>query len=97
MTAMAFSWSPPDPMFQNGEIISYTLSCVANRDQRITSVTTTQPQFTLDTFVPGEIFRCSVYATNPFGDGPEAQLTLSTLSKKYTSLHAIKYTLYSIL
>lgn len=81
MTAMAFAWSPPNVMVQNGQIISYTLSCMATTDLRITSVTINQLQFTLDTFIPGGRFQCSVFATNPFGDGPASEMTVSTQSK----------------
>ena len=78
-TSMAFTWSPPDPMLQNGNILSYTLTCTAGSET--TSTVTTQLQFTLDTFIPGETFQCIVYATNAYGDGPPNNLTVTTESK----------------
>lgn len=79
---MAFTWSPPAPPLQNGVILSYTLSCSAGPDT--TSVVTAQLQFTFDLFIPGETFLCSVYATNPFGDGPPTDnLMVTTESKKH--------------
>ena len=81
-TSMAFTWSPPDPMLQNGEIVSYTLTCTAGSET--TSAITTQLQFTLDTFIPGETFQCTVYATNVFGDGsPTEELAVTTESKRH--------------
>lgn len=79
VTSMAFVWSPPESMLQNGDIVSYTLSCTAGSET--TSVVTSQLQFTIDLFMPGEIFQCSVYATNIFGDGPPEDLRVTTESK----------------
>ena len=78
-TSMAFTWSPPDPMLQSADILSYMLNCTA--DSETTSVNTTQTEFTLDTFIPGETFQCIVYATNVYGDGPPNNLTVTTESK----------------
>ena len=79
-TTMAFSWSPPGVMQQNGEIISYTLTCMQTAGNPVTA-TTTDLQFTIDTYIPGATFQCSVLATNAIGDGPSAELTLNTESK----------------
>ena len=79
-TSMAFSWSPPERMLQNGAIVSYTLECIGNTDT--VSVTTSQQQFIIDTFIPGASFLCSVYATNSLGDGPPTDnLNVMTESK----------------
>lgn len=87
---MTFIWSPPDPPLQNGVILSYTLSCLAGADT--TSVVTTQLQFTFNLFIPGETFRCAVYATNPFGDGPPTDDLIITTEGKTFHMH-VKYTL----
>ena len=79
-TTMVFSWSPPAVMQQNGEIILYTLTCMQTAGNLVTA-TTTDLQFTIDTYIPGATFQCSVLATNAIGDGPSAELTLKTESK----------------
>lgn len=79
-TSMAFSWSPPELMLQNGDIISYTVTCIGNTGT--VSATTSGLEQTIDTFIPGAAFQCSVYATNDFGDGPPtAALLVQTESK----------------
>ena len=92
VTAMMFSWSPPDLVLQNGVITSYTLSCTytAFSMQQTTSVSTSQFQYTIDLFTPGLSFGCSVYATNAIDDGPPtASVFVTTESKQMKSDTAI--------
>ena len=83
-TAMAFTWAPPQPMLQNGVILSYTLSCTASST---ISVVTTQLQQTIDLFVPGETFQCRVFATNKDGDGPPTEDLAARTQSKNVMVH----------
>lgn len=83
---MAFAWSPPALSLQNGEITNYTLTCEAAA-QATASVTTNLLQFTLDTFIPGVGFECSIYATNQFGNGPSTD-AIVVITPSKTSSHA---------
>ena len=88
VTSLTFSWSPPEVMLQNGAITSYKLACTGDTD---VSYTTSQLQFTIDTFVPAATFQCSVLATNEFGDGPPTGvLTVATECKHYNIMAQVK-------
>ena len=80
-TSMAFSWSPPNVMQQNGDITNYTVTCTGS--QPLASATTSQLQFTIDIFTPGETFQCTVYATNQHGDGPHTDTLSVTTEGKH--------------
>ena len=80
-TSMAFSWSPPNVMQQNGYITNYTVTCTGS--QPLASATTSQLQFTIDIFTPGETFQCTVYATNQHGDGPHTDTLSVTTEGKH--------------
>ena len=85
-TSMAFSWSPPELMLQNGDIISYTVTCIGNTGT--VSATTSGLEQTIDTFIPGAAFQCSVYATNDFGDGPPTAALLVLTESKLADVDA---------
>ena len=79
---MSFTWDPPAESLQNGDILSYTLSCTQNLELAIRVVLeSTVQEFSINLFSPGTAYQCEIYSTNIIGNGPAAQLSISTESK----------------
>ena len=76
-TNLTFSWLPPRPVDQNGNITTYSLSC---RQSMGTDSTPIEQDYTglpagnvtLYGFRPFVQYTCSVTASNSIGEGPAA-------------------------
>ena len=75
---VAFSWSPPPVLQQNGHITSYTLSCSPSTFSLPQSLLLSAP-LTVAGFSPGTPYSCSVVASNSQGSGPPAHANFTTL------------------
>ena len=66
-----FSWQPPEPHLQNGEIVIYTIACVPSPLSPLPPVTEAG-SITFGGFSPATSYNCSIEATNSAGTGPPA-------------------------
>ena len=76
-TALEFSWSPPAEENRNGFITGYTLSCQPPSEQLPADFSDTGEQ-TLDGFIPGTEYICSIAASTSVGIGPQMSTMGST-------------------
>ena len=96
-THVRFSWDPPPTEFQNGAIISYTLSCKPSTSLLTLNYTYQNESFTpsggVETNItglsPGTMYMCTVLATNGAGDSPKASVNVTTVEERKQSARAI--------
>lgn len=79
MTGLTCSWDPPEENVQNGEIISYSLTC-SSGGQIVVDLTLKPTVFevTVDLFSHSTTYTCSVAATNSIGTGPISDISATT-------------------
>ena len=91
-TTLECSWGPPAENRRNGDIVSYTLSCLVEDDvvfnETLSSVV---ESFTIDLYSPNTTYTCSVYASTAVGDGPSSnEVTVTTTDGEQYSMKVNK-------
>ena len=82
MTSLMCSWSPPDETSKNGDIISYTLTCITSNKTVIDlTLKATIFQIYVDLFSSATVYSCSIAASNLAGIGPSSTLSVITEGK----------------
>ena len=79
--SLTLLWEPPSLAHQNGAILNYTLTCIPPAESGIppmTSVFTTAGARTRSGLAPAALYSCSVFATNIYGNGPPATVSVMT-------------------
>ena len=81
-TVLSLSWEPVDEDEQNGDILSYTLTCSIGSDVALElNLTATTEEIDLGVYEADATYSCEIYASNSAGDGPSATTTVTTGGK----------------
>ena len=83
-TVVSFTWDPPAEDQQNGEIVSYFLSCSISNNVEFELNLTDIEEISVGVYKTGSTYTCEIYAATSAGGGPTASQTVSTGSKSYT-------------
>ena len=67
--AVILSWDMPVKASQNGDILSYNITCY-NNDQVIASITSNQTSISVPNLEPFTDYVCTIAAINVLGQGP---------------------------
>jgi len=76
-TVLSLTWAPVDENHQNGEILSYTLTCSIGSDVAL-NLTVTVEEIELGVYEADATYSCEIYASNSAGNGPSANITVTT-------------------
>ena len=79
--SLTLSWEPPSLAHQNGATLNYTLTCIPPAESGLPPMTfafTTAGAHTLNGLTPATLYACSVFATNPYGNSPPANISAMT-------------------
>lgn len=94
-TVLSFTWDPPAEDEQNGEIVSYFLSCSIDGDVELElNLTADVEEITVGVYEADSIYTCEIYASTSVGGGPAARQTITTSGKLSPEK---KYIIYVIL
>ena len=78
-TVLSLTWAPVDENDQNGEILSYTLTCGIDSDVAFElNLTVTVEEIELGVYEADATYSCDIYASNSAGNGPSATITVTT-------------------
>ena len=81
-TVLSLMWEPVDEDEQNGDILSYTLTCSIGSDVAFElNVTATTEEIELGVYEADTTYSCEIYASNSVGNGPSATITVTTGGK----------------
>ena len=79
-TALRFRWNPPIQQERNGIITSYTLTCTPELLLDDFPREFDEPgEVTINGFLPGTNYTCSIYASNDVGNGPSIARNATTM------------------
>lgn len=82
-TVLTFTWDPPAADSQNGDIVSYFLSCsVDSVVQFELNLTSSVEEISLGVYEVSSTYTCTISASNSNGEGPTASATATTGGKK---------------
>jgi len=78
-TVLSLMWEPVNEDEQNGEILSYTLTCSIGSDVAFElDLTATVEEIELGVYEADATYSCEIYASNSAGNGPSATITVTT-------------------
>jgi hypothetical protein len=78
-TVVTFTWDPPTEDSQNGDIVSYYLSCsIGSAVQFELNLTSSVEEISLGVYEVSSTYSCSVSASNSAGQGPTASTNVTT-------------------
>ena len=81
-TVLSLMWEPVDEDEQNGNILSYTLTCSISSDVVFElNLTATVEEIELGVYEADATYSCEIYASNSAGTGPSVTITVTTGSK----------------
>ena len=80
-TILSLAWNLPEESDQNGEIISYNLTCSTDEKDIEIILIADVKEIDLGVYEYGTNYSCSIYASTPVGGGPPASLSIVTGSK----------------
>ena len=85
-TVVTFTWDPPTEDSQNGDIVSYYLSCsIGSAVQFELNLTSSVEEISLGVYEVSSTYSCSVSASNSAGQGPTASTNVTTSGKQSLS------------
>ena len=73
-----FTWSPPEVILRNGEITTYTVTCISGGSQKVLATVEGSGTHEVEGFSPSTDYNCTVVATNSAGNGPHASISFTT-------------------
>ncbi len=74
-TSLTISWDPPPAGQQNGDVLSYMLSC---SPAHVTATYTTAGTWVVEGLQPATAYTCTIHAINANGNGPASTVTERT-------------------
>ena len=78
-TVLSLMWEPVNEDEQNGQILSYTLTCNNGSDLAFElNLTATVEEIELGVYETDATYSCEIYASNSAGNGPSATITVTT-------------------
>ena len=78
-TVLSLMWEPVNEDDQNGEILSYTLTCYIGSDVAFElNLTATVEEIDLGVYEADATYSCEIYASNSAGNGPSVTITIAT-------------------
>ena len=78
-TVLTFTWDPPATDSQNGDIVSYFLSCSINSvEQFELNLTSAVEEISLGVYEVSSTYTCTISASNSDGEGPTTSATAIT-------------------
>lgn len=81
-TVVTFTWDPPAENQQNGEIVSYFLSCSIDSTVELElNLTDTVQEISVGVYEISSIYLCTISASNSVGEGPTANDSFTTGGK----------------
>lgn len=81
-TVISFTWDPPAEDEQNGEIVSYFLSCSIDDEVELElNLTADIEEITVGVYKADSTYTCEIYASTSVGGGPAARQTITTGGK----------------
>lgn len=85
MTTLYCSWSPPPEDALNGNITSYTLSCLVDNELVFNeNISSTEDSFEINLYSLNTTYTCSIFASTELGDGPSSEnITVTTTDGKH--------------
>lgn len=80
-TSLTCIWDPPEEDLQNGEIVSYTLTCSSDSEMVVDiTLNPTVFEISVDLFSHSTTYTCSVAASTEVGIGPYSN-TVSVMTE----------------
>ena len=81
-TVLSLMWEAVNEDEQNGEILSYTLTCTIGSDVAFElNLIPTVEEIELGVYKVDATYSCEIYASNSAGNGPSATITVTTGGK----------------
>ena len=86
-TTLEVSWSPPAENKRNGNITSYTLSCLVDEETVFNeTLSSAVESFAINFYAPNTTYDCSIYASTADGAGPSSSyITVTTTDGEHFS------------
>lgn len=87
MTTLYCSWAPPPEDTLNGNITSYTLSCLVDNELVLNeNISSTEDSFEINLYSLNTTYNCSIYASTELGSGPPSEfITVTTTDGKHVN------------
>lgn len=89
-TVATFTWDPPEDDEQNGNIVSYILSCSVDSELQFELNLTDIEEISVGVYEIDATYTCEISASTLAGEGPTATLTVSTGGKLYKTDFNVK-------